>query len=140
MPTDLTTALGSRRAPIIHSCSSCGAMPTRPVPPRTQPELTIAREFSVPTTRTFTLTGNATRQYRRAGGDPRNGIGGTRAAHGGVTMSASASLPGCLACTPAGAIDGDTATAWQTPFITVLGQWAQYTNATPLTFDHLDLQ
>ena len=31
----------------------------RPVPPRTDPELSIARTFNLPGTRTFALTGSA---------------------------------------------------------------------------------
>jgi hypothetical protein len=36
-------------------------------------------------------------------------------------------------------IDGDLATAWQTPFVGVRGQWADYQLPTPITFDHMDL-
>ncbi len=139
MPTDLTSALGAASAndPLVYVMRRDA---TRPVPPRQQPELNMAREFTVPTARPFTLTGNGALSTDASAETLEAALGVPDAAHGGVTMSASASLQGCLACTPAGAIDGNRATAWQTPFIQVVGQWAQYTNAKPLTFDHLDMQ
>jgi hypothetical protein len=57
-----------------------------------------------------------------------------------VTASAKEFLLGCLACAPAAAADGEAATAWQTPFVGVRGQWLQYEVPAPVTFDHLDLE
>ena len=48
-------------------------------------------------------------------------------------------MQGCLACRPEAAIDGDLATAWQTPFVGVRDQWVDYELAAPITFDHMDL-
>jgi hypothetical protein len=138
MPTDLTSALGDASA--THSLVFVMRRDAaRPVPPRQQPELNIAREFTVPTSRLFTLTGNGALSTDASAQSIETALGYPDAAQGGVTMSASASLPGCLECTPTAAIDGNDATAWETPFIQVIGQWAQYTNSKPLTFDHLDM-
>ena len=57
-----------------------------------------------------------------------------------MTADASDSLPGCLACDAASAADGNPATAWETPFATVGGQWVQFESAKPLTVSKMDLQ
>ncbi len=48
-------------------------------------------------------------------------------------------MQGCLACRPEAAIDGDLATAWQTPFVGVRDQWVDYELPAPITFDRMDL-
>ena len=56
-----------------------------------------------------------------------------------VRSDASASLPGCTGCRAESAIDGDLATAWQTPFDDVRNQHVDYDLPAPVTFDHMDL-
>ena len=48
-------------------------------------------------------------------------------------------LPGCTGCRAESAIDGDLATAWQTPFDDVRNQYVDYDLPAPVTFDHMDL-
>ena len=50
-------------------------------------------------------------------------------APGASPPSASASLTGCLQCHAASAADGNPATAWNTPFVDVGGQWVQFDDA-----------
>ena len=139
MPTDLMTALGAGAGthPLVLVMRRDAV---RPVPPRSQPEQSIERAFTLPAARTFVLTGNAAVSPDAAPGAIQAVYAIPDAAHGGVTMRASATLPGCLACGPQSAIDGDALTAWQTPFNDVRNQYVEYRTAAPLSFDHLDLR
>ena len=137
MPSDLLGALGpgTHDHPVVLVMSRDAI---RPVPPRTQPELSIARGFTLPEARTFQLTGNAT-----VSPDAPDAVI-TRALRPGdvtpgATISSSGFLAGCLACRAGAAFDGDPTTVWQTPFVQVQGQWAQLDSARPLTVDRLDL-
>ena len=58
---------------------------------------------------------------------------------GAVRATAKEFMQGCLACRPEAAIDGDLATAWQTPFVGVRDQWVDYELPAPITFDRMDL-
>ena len=58
---------------------------------------------------------------------------------GAVRATAKEFMQGCLACRPEAAIDGDLATAWQTPFVGVRDQWLDYELPAPITFDRMDL-
>ena len=112
----------------------------RPVPPRTQPELSIARAVRAARRRARSCsTGNATRRVPTRP-TPRS----TRAlgdAARAVTRRCRRASSWPAACVPRrAAIDGDPDTAWQTPFVGVRGQWVEYTRAAPSTFDHLDLR
>ena len=135
MPQDLLDALGSSSDahPLVLVMSRDAL---RPVPPRTDPELSIARAFSLPGTRTFGLTGSASVNpgAGTAAIDASLGVGG------GVTARARESLPGCLRCRADSAADGNPATAWNTPFVGVTGQWVQFESPRPITFSHMDLQ
>jgi hypothetical protein len=134
MPTDLVDALGADAAahPLVYVMRRDMV---RPVPPRDQPELAIDRGFTVPDAREFALTGNATVSTEASPAQIDAALGLR-----GVTVDASGFMAGCLQCVPSAAIDGVPGTAWQTPFDTVVGQWAQYSMAKPISFDHLDLQ
>jgi len=137
MPSDLLSALGASSAShdLVYVMRR---QDTRPVPPRTQPELNISREFTLPSARTFALTGNATVSTDA----PDAAIEGALGITGVTDLRASAKefLEGCMACRADSALDGDPATAWQTPFTGVIGQWIQFDAARPVTFDHLNLQ
>jgi hypothetical protein len=134
MPTDLVDALGAASAshPLVYIMRRDAV---RPVPPRAQPELAISRAFVVPDTRDFVLMGSATVSPDASASEVAQALG-----LGGPAVSASGFLPGCLACGPAAAIDDDPATAWQTPFKDVRGQWIEFTTRRPISFDHLDLE
>src|SRR5207245_6970179 len=87
----------------------------RPVPPRTDPELSIARTFYLPGPRTFALTGSASVNPGAAGPVIDAALG----VPSGVTATARESLPGCILCRADSAADGDASTAWNTPFVGV---------------------
>ncbi|HEV7523774.1 MAG TPA: alpha-(1-_3)-arabinofuranosyltransferase family protein, partial [Acidimicrobiia bacterium] len=137
MPTDLVDALGSASSthPLVVVMNRDAV---RPVPPRTQPEESISREFTLPTARTFSLTGNATVSPDAPDTAIRNALRPGDVTPGRV-VSTSAFLPGCLACRGAAAFDGDPTTVWQTPFDEVVGQWTQVDSTRSVTIDHLDL-
>lgn len=137
MPDDLLGALGTASSdhPLVLVMNRDAI---RPVPPRSQPELSISRSFDLPSARTFELTGNATVSPDASDAAIEQALLPSDA-HPGLTFSASGFLPGCLTCRADAAFDDAPATAWQTPFDTPQGQWAQVQSATPLTVDHLDL-
>ncbi len=137
MPSDLLDALGpaSGEHPLALVMSRDA---TRPVPPRDQPELSIARQFTLPAARTFDLTGNATVSTEAPDAAIENALR-PGAVTPGRRVSSSAFMAGCLSCRGGGAFDDDPTTAWQTPFDHVRGQWAEVDSAQPVTIDHLDL-
>ena len=108
----------------------------QPVPPRTDPELSIARTFTLPSARTFAVTGSASVNPGAGTAAVDTALG----VPGGVTASDASRCPGCLACRADAAADGNPATAWNTPFVGVGGQWVQFQSPHPITFSHMDLQ
>ena len=137
MPTDLLGALGPASAehPLVLVMSRDS---TRPVPPRTQPELSISRQFLLPASRSFDLTANATVSTDAPDATIENALR-PGATIPGRRVSSSGFLAGCLSCRADAAFDDDPGTAWQTPFDRVVGQWAQVDSARPVTLDHLDV-
>jgi arabinofuranan 3-O-arabinosyltransferase len=137
MPTDLVDALGpaSSSHPLVYVMNRDAI---RPVPPRTQPELSMNRAFSVPTARSFVLTGSAT-VSPDAREDVLDGVLDGTGTAPVPSVSSSGFLDGCLNCRAAAAFDGDPATAWQTRFDGAAGAWAQVDMPNPVRFDHLDL-
>ena len=138
MPSDLLAATGpaSTAHPLVVLMTRDRILP---VPPRTDPEQAIAREFTLPDAREFALTGTARVASQADAATIAAVVGDATAANGGVTATADEFLPGCAACGPEAAIDGNLATAWQTPFERVRGQWADYQLPAPITFDHMNL-
>jgi hypothetical protein len=134
MPTDLVDALGTASAdhPLVYVMRRDAV---RPVPPRAQPELSIARAFVVPNDRAFMLTGSATVSPDASAADVAHALGVR-----GVDVAASGVMAGCLQCGPAAAIDGNTTTAWQTPFKQVVGQWIAFATPKPIAFNQFELQ
>jgi hypothetical protein len=109
---------------------------------RADPEAALDRRFSLPSSRTFALTGTA-RIDTGAPDDTVDRLTGRPGADGtGVTASSSGRLQGDVADTASAALDGDPATVWSSP----LGPGEQAGQAItvrlpdPITFDHLDLQ
>lgn len=139
MPSDLLDAVGtaSARYPLVLTMSRERVVP---VPPRTDPEPAIVREFDLPTERTFALTGDARITSEAGDAEIDRALGYPGAAGGGVVTDASQFLDGCVACRADAAIDGDPATAWQTRFNKVRRQWVEYTLPEDVTIDRLDLQ
>ncbi|MGH8981203.1 MAG: hypothetical protein ACRDWE_09325, partial [Acidimicrobiales bacterium] len=112
---------------------------------RTDPQTTLSRAFTLPTARTFTLSGTATLsaflsgiQLARLTG---NGATGNGATGTGVVASSSSRLTGDLAGSAGAAADGNPRTMWQSGFggKDVQGAWLQYVMHSPVTVDHLTL-
>lgn len=139
MPDDLLSALGSSAAthPLVLVMSRDRL---QPAPPRTDPEQSIVRAFTLPGARTFTLTGSGSVSPDASDASIDRALGVPDSNAGGVTASSSEFLVGCVACRADAAIDGNPATAWQTPFVGVRGQWIDAQVSKPITFDHIDLQ
>lgn len=102
-------------------------------PNRSDPEMSLARAFTLPSERTFTLTGE-TRVSGIAADDVMQKVTGAT----GATALATASIVGAPLVRAASAIDGDPTTAWTTP-IDKLQQTIMVTNPSSVTTDHLDL-
>ncbi len=103
---------------------------------RQDEELDLARTFTLPTARGFTLTGQA-RVDPNAPDSVLDSVLGTTAP--GVTYSASAHLAGDTAARASSAFDDNPATAWTTPFGATVGQWIQASLPAPITMDHVNL-
>ena len=137
MPQDLLDALGATAEahPLILVMTRDAI---RPVPPRTDPELSIARTFDLPGSRTFALTGSADVSPDAPSAAIDAALDPT--ARSAVTADASASLPGCVQCRAASAADGNLATAWNTPFVKLGGQWVQFEAPKPIRMSQMVLQ
>lgn len=139
MPSDLTKAEGasSLQHPLVYLMER---LRTAPVPPRSDEELYLARSFDVPAARGFDIGGEARIDDTASDATIDSVLGYPNAGEGGVTATSSAHLPGDVQARASSAIDGDPTTAWQTPFGGPETQWVQFESATPVTFEHLDLQ
>ena len=113
MPTQMLSTLGaasdSDRLTVVMTRSR-----TSQYPPRSDPETSISRQFTLPTARTFTLTGGASLsalipddEIDRLVGRATNGASGVRDAY------SSGRLPGDLKATASATVDGNSTTAWQ---------------------------
>ncbi len=141
MPQDLLRATGTasaldRLTMVMTRLRSSG------VPPRRDTEPSLARAFSLPTARTFSLTGQARvsplipdDEIDRLVGRPGSDYTGTVAYSGGR-------LPNDLQAGAVATIDGDPNTIWEPGFglSQQVGQWLEYRLRAPVSFDHLDLQ
>ncbi|MDQ1467615.1 MAG: arabinofuranan 3-O-arabinosyltransferase, partial [Actinomycetota bacterium] len=138
MPLDLLAAEGrtSQSHELVLVMSRARVLP---VPPRTDEERYISREFSLPTSRTFSLTGTARLTPDAKGAVIDAALGLPTEAEGGVDARAREFLAGCVRCRADDAIDADPSTAWVTPFIGVRRQWVRYKVTKPITFDHMNL-
>ncbi|MFM7616424.1 MAG: alpha-(1-_3)-arabinofuranosyltransferase family protein [Actinomycetes bacterium] len=107
-----------------------------PVPPRTgDVEPWMARSFTLPTDRTFTVGGTARLSPVASGATTDRLLGASR-----VVATDSEHLAGDVRFRASSAIDGDPATAWNTPFVAPTGQWMEFVGPSPVSFDRLDLQ
>ncbi len=116
-----------------------------PVPPRQDSEVALVRQFSVPTARSFSLTGTA-RLSTQVGDDVVDDVMGQTAASGGgataITSATSSSrMPGDLGATAGATLDHDPAAVWS-PGLGAgaqVGSWLNYTFDRPTRVDHLQL-
>ncbi len=139
MPDDLLTAAGA--ASQLHRLA---IVMTRervaPIPPRSDLEPTLSREFSLPTARTFTLTGSATVNTLIPDGTIDTLVGRPGSSGSGIVAYSLGRLPGDLHDTASAAVDGNPSTMWSPGFGPQVGQWIQVHVPKRITFDHLDLQ
>ncbi|HVX21640.1 MAG TPA: alpha-(1-_3)-arabinofuranosyltransferase family protein [Acidimicrobiales bacterium] len=141
MPTDLLDAAGASSVDNRLTLSMTRQRIT-PFPPRSDPEANISRQFTLPTARTFTLSGTASISALIPDDQIDRLVGLSGSTGSGTIAYSSARLPGSLWSGAAAAVDGRATTAWQPGFGTThqVGDWLQYNLARPLTFDHMDLQ
>ena len=112
-----------------------------PIAPASDPEPILARNFTLPTTRTFTLTGTARISSSASDQTIDTVVGRPGAAQGGVVAYSSSRLPGDLEATASAALDGNPATVWS-PEMGVgnqRGAWIQVNRPQSSSVDHLDL-
>jgi arabinofuranan 3-O-arabinosyltransferase len=104
---------------------------------REDEELALARTWTLPTARTFALTGQARLDTRADEGTIDALLGVV-----GPTATSTRRLPGDLLARATSAIDGDPATAWSPAFDTAPqgGDALDLNAGRQVTFDHLDLQ
>ncbi len=110
-------------------------------PPRGDYQADLARQFWLPTDRTFQATGQARISPLAPDQTVSAALGRTGAGGTVVAVSSSSRLAGNVAAGPLAAIDGDPATAWQSDLgaPSQAGQWVQYTLSAPQTVERLDL-
>ena len=139
-PTDLLDAAGAASLdhPLTYLFSRQRTNPAEPV--RSDEEAAMARIIDLPAGRSFSVTGDA-RLSAQAPDDVIDALVGLPGAdEGGVTARSSAHLAGKLSARASSAVDGDPATAWESPYERPQGAWVAYTVAEPISVDHLDLQ
>lgn len=139
MPSDLLDAAGdaSLDHPLVLVISRVRGLA---VPPRYDEELKVDRAFTLPTARSFTLTGTV-RLAPEAETDVIDAAAGIAGADdGGVTVSGDDFLSGCVRCRQTAAIDGDPTSAWTTPMSAVRDRWARFRLAEPIAFDRMGLR
>ncbi len=107
---------------------------------RVDPERQLARMWTLPTARAFSMTGTARLAPRAPAAVIDRAIGMADADDGGVTVTENRHLTGGAAQRATSAIDGDPDTWWTTGFQSSVGDRAGYRTADPVRFDHLDLQ
>ena len=142
LPSDLLAAAGARSADSALDVL-LDRQRTNPLQHgRTDEELSMVRAFDLPTARAFTLAGDARLSAYADEEELDSLLGLPGADEGGVTATSSAYVQGLLSARAYAAIDGDPATAWQTPFgePNIIDSWVQVETAEPLTVGHLDLQ
>jgi arabinofuranan 3-O-arabinosyltransferase len=129
MPTQMLSTLGSASA-ADRLTVVMTRQRTSQYPPRSDPETTVARQFTLPTARTFTLAGSASLSALIPDDEIDRLVGRTPSPSTGVRDAySSGRLPGSLQATASTTVDGNTTTAWQPG----LGTKAQL--GTTITYD-----
>jgi hypothetical protein len=140
MPSDLLHAAGpgsiAHRVTVVMTRQRVA-----PVPPRSDPEAALGRQFWLPTARTFTVTGAARLNALVPDGTIDQVVGRPGSNGSGVVAYSLGRLPGDLRATASAALDGNPSTSWS-PGLGAThqsGQWLSVHVPRPVTFDHLDL-
>jgi arabinofuranan 3-O-arabinosyltransferase len=138
-PTDLlgTLGRGSLDRPLSYVFQRRSANPAEVV--TDDEERTMLRWVEGPVARTFLPFGTARISGRIPDQQVDQLIGARDAAQGGLTATAGATLAGDLRSRASVAVDGDDATAWQTPVNGAVGDWIEVTYPQPVTIDGLPM-
>jgi len=140
MPTDLLAKAGSAGTshPLVLVMTR---LREAPVAPGTDTEPVLARTFTLPSARTFTVTGTA--RLSDTAPDPTldAALGRPTTGPGAVVASSSSRLPGDVDATASAALDGDPATMWSSAMgaANVNGAWLQVDRPASGTVDGLNL-
>jgi arabinofuranan 3-O-arabinosyltransferase len=141
MPTDLLSRLGkgSLADRLVLSMTRTRVSPYTTA--RTDPDMILARSFSLPTARTFALSGTATISPYLGDEQVDRIVGVPGATGSGLVATSSSRLTGALGDTASAAVDGDPSTLWQSGFgeHDVLGAWLQYRLHAPISFGRMSL-
>ncbi len=141
MPTDLLQAAGTGslndRLALLMTREKVA-----PYPPRTDPETAISREFSLPTARSFTLSGTGSISALIPDDAIDRLVGRPGSDGSGVVAYSKGRLPGVLTAGAQAALDGNPATAWSPGFggPAQENSWIEVNLPRVVSFDHLDLQ
>jgi hypothetical protein len=144
LPTDLLSRAGT--AALDHPLSILMARSRVNGPPRSDPERTLDRTFTLPAARTFTLGGSA--EINAGDSDylinQLIGVDGPAGRPAGpavvVHANSSTRLVGDRQARANAAVDGNPGTAWVTEIGPQAGAWMSVTLDKPVRVDHLDLQ
>ncbi len=116
---------------------------TSSFPPRSDPETTIARTFTLPTPRTFTLSGSASLSALIPDDEIDRLVGRVSTASSDLASAySSGRLPGDLRATASSTVDDNSSTTWQPGLGTSsqLGTMLTYNLKKPQTLSNLTLQ
>jgi hypothetical protein len=148
LPTDLLSAAGTASASHQLDIILNRERADPSTPPRTDPELTLARQFTLPTARDFSIGGLA--RISTLIPDPvinslvgRTAATATPSSRGEATVAfanSSGRLPGDVNADASAAVDGNPGTSWMPGLGAQDGGWVDFGLSKPITFDHLDLQ
>lgn len=139
LPTDLLRAVGS--SDLAHRLTILMTrLQTNPAEPFTgDPEPSISRTFTLPSTRTFSVGGTAQVSALAPDflldpllGRPNNA--------GMLAANSSSRLPGDLAARSSSALDGDPTTAWTTARGPQVGNWIRVDLPHPVSLDRIAMQ
>ena len=138
LPTDLLKAAGARSLGNRLVIAMTRAR-VSPYSGRSDPQTTLSRAFTLPTARTFALSGTATVSTLLSDSQIARLLGVPGSTGSGLVATSSGRLTGDLAGAYAAA---GGSSYWQTPFGAkdTVGSWLQYDVPAPLTFDHMTLR
>ncbi|MGF7235052.1 MAG: alpha-(1-_3)-arabinofuranosyltransferase domain-containing protein, partial [Frankia sp.] len=138
LPTDLLSASGasSLQHQLVVQLSRDRANPAEPFKSDTEPQM--GREFSLPTARTFAVSGTA--RVSALAPDPTvDAMLGRSTNAAVVRANSSGRLPGDLGARASSAFDNDPSTFWSPGAQGQVGNWLQVTSPTPVTFSSMNL-
>jgi len=142
MPTDLLRAAGhdSLRDRLVIAMTRWRVSPYTTA--RTDPETTLDRGFTLPSARTFSVSGTATLSPFLSDDQIDRLVGVPGATGSGVVAFSSSRLTGDLAGGAGAAAGGHGAPGWQSGFGSKddVGAWLQYDLPAPVTFGRLSLR